>query len=219
LYIITCVEKQCTWPLRPSMYRVFKKEWTDFELLSWPYYMQVFAETTFNVKGIVWHFMANFYEPISSSPSQPLDDWDTLLSGLQTRRNHRKTIKWGPKVNAFMPLSMLGMAYWVPTGLKKPVKRPISILCYRDVIKNLTSVDFYDDIFETYSWGSAPNGLVHLTWGFTSYCPWLLIWKGFSILASLPTDHEWVPYCPDLNLLDFWLWGAAKTILVLLTSP
>jgi len=44
-------------------YRVFQREWTNFELLSWPYYMQVFAETIFNMKGIVWHFMANFYEP------------------------------------------------------------------------------------------------------------------------------------------------------------
>jgi len=31
---------------------VFQK-WTDFELLSWPYYMQVFAERTFNVNDIV----------------------------------------------------------------------------------------------------------------------------------------------------------------------
>jgi len=29
------------------------KRMTDFELLSWPYYMQVFAKTTFNVRGIV----------------------------------------------------------------------------------------------------------------------------------------------------------------------
>jgi len=50
-------------------YKVFQKEWTDFELLSWPYYMQVFAETTFNVKDIVRHFMPNLYEPISFSPS------------------------------------------------------------------------------------------------------------------------------------------------------
>jgi len=32
----------------------------------------------------------------------------------------------------------------------------------------------------------------------------------FLILASLPTDHESVPYSPDLKSLDFWLWGAAK---------
>jgi len=34
-------------------YKVFQKEWTGFKLLSWPYYMQAFAETTFNENGIV----------------------------------------------------------------------------------------------------------------------------------------------------------------------
>jgi len=43
------------------------KGWIDFELLSWPYYMQVFAETTFNVKDIAWHYMPNFYESINIS--------------------------------------------------------------------------------------------------------------------------------------------------------
>jgi len=40
------------------------------------------------------------------------DDWDTLLSGLQTRRNHRKTIKGPPRWPLLSP-SMLGVAYWV----------------------------------------------------------------------------------------------------------
>jgi len=31
--------------------------------------LKVFAEATFNVKRIVWHFMANFYELISFSSS------------------------------------------------------------------------------------------------------------------------------------------------------
>jgi len=67
------------------IYRVFQKERTDFELFSWTYYM--------HVRGIVWHFMPNFYEPINFSKKKPPDDWDTLLSGFQTRRNHRKIIK------------------------------------------------------------------------------------------------------------------------------
>ena len=29
-------------------------------------------------------------------------------------------------------------------------------------------------------------------------------------LISLGTVHEWAPHSPDLNPLDFWLWGAAK---------
>ena len=29
-------------------------------------------------------------------------------------------------------------------------------------------------------------------------------------LMSLGTAHEWAPHSPDLNPLDFWLWGAAK---------
>jgi len=49
---------------------------------------------------------------------------------------------------------MLGMAYWVPTGLKNPVKRSLSMLPrYRDVIKNLTPDDFCDDLSETLSKG------------------------------------------------------------------
>jgi len=44
---------------------------------------------------------------------------------------------------------MLDMAYWVPTDLKKPVKRPLSMLPrYRDVIKNLIPEDFHDDLSE-----------------------------------------------------------------------
>jgi len=49
---------------------------------------------------------------------------------------------------------MLGIAYCVPTGLKKPVKWSLSMLPrYRDVIKNLTPDDFYDDLSETPSEG------------------------------------------------------------------
>ena len=29
-------------------------------------------------------------------------------------------------------------------------------------------------------------------------------------LIALGTSHEWAPHSPDLNPLDFWLWGAAK---------
>ena len=29
-------------------------------------------------------------------------------------------------------------------------------------------------------------------------------------LVALGTAHDWAPYCPDLNPLDFWYWGAAK---------
>ena len=29
-------------------------------------------------------------------------------------------------------------------------------------------------------------------------------------LISLNTNHSWVLYSPDLNLLDFWFWGAAN---------
>jgi len=95
-------------------YRMFQKEWTDFELLSWSFYMQVFAKTTFLCEEYSMIFYAQLLQPINFSQNKkryfkhiarnshflclPLDDWDTLL----------------------FP-SMLGMAYWVPTGLKKPV--------------------------------------------------------------------------------------------------
>ena len=29
-------------------------------------------------------------------------------------------------------------------------------------------------------------------------------------LLALSTHHEWSSHSPDLNPLDFWLWGAAK---------
>ena len=29
-------------------------------------------------------------------------------------------------------------------------------------------------------------------------------------LVALGTTHDWAPRRPDLNLLDFWFWGAAK---------
>jgi len=105
---VVCKTWRFGWCINWNTYRVFQKEWTDFELLSWSYYMQGFAKTTFNVRGIIWHFMSNFYKPINFSQKKryfkhiarnlhflclPLDDWDTLLSGLQTRRNRTKTIK------------------------------------------------------------------------------------------------------------------------------
>lgn len=31
-------------------------------------------------------------------------------------------------------------------------------------------------------------------------------------LLALGTDHPWSPHSPDLNPLDFWLWGAAKDV-------
>ena len=31
-------------------------------------------------------------------------------------------------------------------------------------------------------------------------------------LVTLGTDHPWAPHSPDLNPLDFWLWGAAKDV-------
>ena len=29
-------------------------------------------------------------------------------------------------------------------------------------------------------------------------------------MIALVSDTEWAPHSPDLNRLDFWLWGAAK---------
>lgn len=31
-------------------------------------------------------------------------------------------------------------------------------------------------------------------------------------LIALGTNHAWAPHSPDLNPLDFWLWGAAKDV-------
>jgi len=57
-----------------------------------------------------------------------INDWDMRLSELQTRRNHRKTIK-GPQGHRFWNLQCWAwLNCWVPTGLKKLVKWSLSML-------------------------------------------------------------------------------------------
>jgi len=139
----------------------------------------------------------------------PLDDWSTLLSGLQTRRNHRKTIR-APRWPLLSP-SMLSTAYWVPTSLKNPVKRPQSMLTrYRDVIKiwppTISMMIYPKPSQRTNSeWPGSSNMKIHLILFMMTL---LFIWKSFSIPPPCPLITS--KFHIALILLDFWLWGAAK---------
>ena len=72
---------------------------------------------------------------------------------------------------------------------------------------------FYDDLSETLS-----EGQLRMGWFMQDGAPphtareTIAYLRGpFSTrLLALGIDHEWFPHSPDLNPLDFWLWGAAK---------
>jgi len=119
------------------------------------------------------------------------------LSTIETRfypaskseKNAERLLK-SPKVTAFVDFNarhgLLG-----PTGLKKPVKRPLSMLPrYRDVIKNLSPDDFYDDFIRN---PPSLESQLQMAWFIQHGVPTdiayddniaYLIWKNFSILAS-----------------------------------
>jgi len=87
----------------------------------------------------------------------------------EPEENTEKLLK-GPKVTAFAAFKarhgLLG-PYWFEEAGKTV---SVNAACYRDVIKNLTPDDFYDNLSQTlsesrYEWPVQP------TWGSTSYCP------------------------------------------------
>jgi len=137
------------------------------------------------------------------------DDWDMLLSKLQTRRNHKKTTKrpQGHRFVAFNATYGLLGAYW----FEKAGKRSLSML---HVI--VTSSKFWLSMISMMIYLKPSAGQLRMAWLLQHRAPphsahdSIAYWKRFSIFASLTTDHEWVPYSPDLNLLEFWLLEAAK---------
>ena len=119
----------------------------------------------------------------------------------------KKKLK-GPKVIAFVAFKarhgLLG-PYWFEEDVKTVT---INAARYRDVIKM-----FYDDLSEALS-----EGQLRMAWFMQDGAPphtaheTNVYFRGLfnTRLLAFGDDHEWSPYSPGHNPLDFWLWGAAK---------
>ena len=114
----------------------------------------------------------------------------------------------GKKVTAFVAFNaehgLLG-PYWFEVDGKTAT---INAERYRDVVRS-----FHNDLRGILShrqlrqaWYQQDGAPPHTAHGTIRYLKELFPGR----LIALKSDVEWAPHSPDLNPLDFWLWGAAK---------
>ena len=114
----------------------------------------------------------------------------------------------GPKVTAFVAFNpkhgCLG-PYWFESGDKTVT---VNAVRYMEVIEK-----FYEDLTTKLTPGQIQKAWLMQDGAppHTAHDTIALLHERFNDrLIALGTTHEWAPHSPDLNPLDFWLWGAAK---------
>ena len=202
-----------------SVFRILRKE-----LQLYPYIISVRHKLTAEDQQRRQTMCDWISQKLKRTPSRINHIWffDEAHFHLNSAVNNRNNIFWGsdlpeeiterqlkgPKVTAFVAFNarhgLLG-PYWFEEDGKTVT---INAARYRDVIAK-----FYDDLSATQL-----EGQHRMAWFMQDGAPPHTAQETIAYLRGLfntrvlafDTNQEWSPHNPDLNPLDFWLWGAAK---------